>query len=31
MLNKDFLLDDFHLTGKSTEDFKAAVEWIDSP
>lgn len=29
MLNKDFLLDDFHLTGKSTEDFKAAVEWID--
>lgn len=29
MLNKDFLLDDFHLTGKCAEDFKAAVEWID--
>ncbi len=29
MLNKDFLLDDFHLTGKHAEDFKSAVEWID--
>lgn len=29
MLNKDFLLDDFHLTGKRTEDFKTAIEWID--
>lgn len=29
MLNKDFLLDDFHLAGNREEDFKNAIEAID--